>query len=100
MTEIDADKLRALHEAANSKTMHPEDVAAARFQLGNFVKGPNFPAIIAMAEENARMREALDRIKRIAAGYEPDGSDYDEGYFEGQRNMANIARRALGRDKA
>lgn len=57
---IDADKLRALHEAANSKTMHPEDVAAARFQLGNFAKGLEFLTLLAMAEDNRRLREALE----------------------------------------
>jgi len=43
-------RLSALAEKATSKTIHPEDVAAARFQLKSLLN-ESFPTIISALQE-------------------------------------------------
>ena len=45
-----SERLSALAEKATSKTIHPEDVAAARFQLRELVNA-NLPTIISALQE-------------------------------------------------
>ncbi len=104
---IDIDKLRALHEAVNLN-LHPDHLAAARFQLEKFVKGPDFPALLAMAEENARLREDAARYHWLRDDSCPPHNFYiavpDE--FHGVKYAACEVdayideARALGKDRA
>lgn len=78
MTEIDTDKLRALDERARRTS----PAQAFRQSLLKAELVSMVPAILAMAEENARMREALEHC----AECDPES--------------AMFAARALGKDKA
>ncbi|WP_395326923.1 hypothetical protein WBP06_09415 [Novosphingobium sp. BL-8H] len=116
MTEIDTDKLRALDEAAVSETIvvrqhskanaDAKNKALDRVKLSNQI-GPlgsfertdgellallwnNRGAILAMAEENARLREALERCAQIV-----ERNNHRQN--EKVDDVVVIARRALSR---
>lgn len=114
MTEIDTDKLRALDAEATTGELTGcgryigerydafiEDVNFSTADYNRAADGRlvqylwnNRAAILAMAEDNKRLREALERIALSG-----DGEDVFErstlyGTFQA------IARRALGKDKA
>lgn len=101
MTEIDTDKLRALDEAAREPGLSMPGEPAwlierdrrenARKQLAAALRD-SLPAILAMAEENKRLREALERIER-AGTFQPHREDPPA--FDA---YADIARRALGKE--
>lgn len=66
MTNEELAELERLLEASNSKSMHPEDVASARFRLGKIARDGRLQSLIATAREaealraeNARLREML-----------------------------------------
>lgn len=102
MTEIDTDKLRLEIHTGDGKTINrgddwtllAGDIAIMDESGFRSLDGPPFIArtILAMAEENKRLREALERIAQANRG---EGGCY-------YTNLANIAiaRRALGKEKA
>lgn len=104
MTEIDKDKLRVEVHTGDGKTITPGDdwtlfagdIAIMDEDGFRSLDGPPFiaRAILAMAEENRRLREALDWALseiRCTTRY-----DNEQQFW----NCYDIARRALGKDKA
>lgn len=85
MTQIDTDKLRALDDAA--RRPGPAQHFRAALLKGELVS--MVPAILAMAEDNRRLREALDwALNEIRCTTRYD----NEGQFW---NAYDIARQAL-----
>lgn len=89
---IDVEKLKKLHEDASSARPDGDgdfsSYIKAEGALSRYLK-ECVPAILALAEREKRMREALERIMIL---------DRKEGDVDGM--YATIARRALGEEKA
>lgn len=108
---FDADKLRALDAAATWRT--PEDntvlaygaehrrFAPADKELRHYLRS-HVPAILAMAEERDRMREALERIaEQDKVRSWTATEDNPETHWEITDGIyAIIARRALGKEQS
>lgn len=91
---FDADKLRALADALGIVPDDTPDVAYFGIDMTHGQARALRPAILAMAEENKRLREALGEIERCGT-FQPHRDDppaYD--------HYADIARRALGKEQS
>lgn len=107
MTEVDTDKLRALDEAATPGEWIAGDgcvhaSAGEKIQIADIWSNRleddasliaylrnSIPAILAMAEENARMRKGLEKIE--------GGKGFNFQYARSYDHCRDIARRALGK---
>lgn len=101
MTEIDTDKLRALIEQLRKVEGTDPDIVGVATVWNRNPDGPEAAdTILAMVEDNKRMREALTDIMSKRAALDGGYDEWAIGYEYAFDECSEIASHALEGDKA